>query len=304
MRKLDYSSYKIVAPLSSVYLAVPSPSELWTGGYNLDISLLLDLHAAASLKASPPKFTQDRELADPCLERLDPIAKQRRETWVARRLRKQLFPGARTAEAMLPTLEGLLNRLHTVSNDESRNRCASFYTEFNKFNKKYLITQPPGDIWENPAEFIEFAYPLSSAEYVKEYYCTPLFSATEDPDGSRQRTEESLYRHTLPHWEWQRHDGEWLALQATESTRVESEFAQHILMLFMTRQQGGLIRLRTKAVDVEDYLSNYTWETEVLKRMGWSPSRNELQRLYRLTDNLTSQVVRKISEDRNDVDTS
>ncbi|KAK1752519.1 heterokaryon incompatibility protein-domain-containing protein [Echria macrotheca] len=297
MRKLDDAdgNYKIVAPLHSVFL-------VRHGGWSreplgLNLFTLLDHHAVESLKTSPPRFTPERELDDPYLEKLDPITKQRRETRIAQRLSKQLFPGATTAEAILPTLQGLLEQRR--DNEKVRYKAPSFSRAFDEINKSFLASPLTDDHpqQQRDTEFISFVFQPEAFSDVSRYYCTSLFSTAEDPEGSLRRKEENLYRiQELPHWEWQRRDGEWVSLldAGTENNnhRVEelTRFMLSTTQRRTTTTAGGgggaetspVVRLRTKRSAVEHFLYWYTWETQVLKRLGRSSRRNELQRLYEL----------------------
>jgi len=293
MRKFnDGGDYKIVAPLHSVY--VMAPGGWMYGETGLDISILLDFGAAASLKTSPPQFTAHRELSDPYLEKIDAIAKQRQETRIAKRVRKQLFPGATTAEAILPSLQGILDHQHNVQDiNIITSQFHGFYTKFNEVNKSVLTSQSPTALYNNPPQFIEFAFSSAHFQYVMEHYCTPLFYATEDPDGSRRIQEEGLYNQNLLHWEWLR-QGEWLGLQDADGPGQKSELIRHISALSIAGTKAAPVRLRTNASNAIHILMWYTWEMDVLKRLGCAQGRNELERLYEL--NGESSFLRRIKQ--------
>jgi len=297
MRKLnDHNEYKVVAPLHSVFVVHPAPMS--SNGrkddeLDLDISYLLRTHSLTSLQLSPPRFTAGGDLEDPYIDVLDPLAKQRRETRTAKRLHRQLFPGAPTTEAILPVLQMLLDgkKHHNREQGNVKNNYPLFHEGFNNLNKDFLLSPLSTDPLQPPAEFVQFAFHAGHLRYLAENYCGALFTAQEDPDGSRLKEEESLYGHSLPRWEWQRRQGEWLLLQDDAGNSILA----HCPLATVGVLDVHPVVVRARMAHIEFCLFWYTWETQILKRLGRTPGRTSLHRLYELTDKGMS-LQRKVKD--------
>ncbi|KAK4451249.1 heterokaryon incompatibility protein-domain-containing protein [Podospora aff. communis PSN243] len=282
VRKLNDTDYRIVASLDSVYLAYPWASMQEGFVHEPDINALLDFQATTSLGVSVPFFTDDRQLVDAYLESIDPISKQRRETRTAKTIWRQLFPGADTLEAALPALQGVLQQQHDGVNAQS----GWFYSRFDAINRRFKASELRNPRTNAIGRYIEFIFPASHFDYVMEHYCSPLFYAGEDPDGSCRMEEARLYDQEQLQWEWLR-QGHWVALHDGDGPGGKSELTRHIAALRIPGLEHASVKLRTSTAKAIYILTHYTWEMDVLKRLGRFDGRTELERLYKLSKELS-----------------
>ncbi|KAK0612207.1 hypothetical protein B0T14DRAFT_595878 [Immersiella caudata] len=273
------AGYKIVAPLQTIYIAFDLGRD-HKHSQVLGLCALLRSRAVESLKKSPPLWTTTGDVTDPFLERFDPLARQRRDTRTATRLRRQFFPGAALARDTHRTLQKLVIwaffNFQYGGNDDRRSDLDRTFAETN------AAFMPPGSIGSrvltSPVGHVEFHFPPAHFGYVTEWYCAPLFSPDEDPDGVRRQEEENLFEQMIPVWQWRARDGRWVDIQ--DRPQGMGDLQNHMDKVQNTGT-GEAVVLRARASSVLACLVHFTWEVEVIKRLkvsfrwGWFPGPGE-----------------------------
>jgi len=108
-------------------------------------------------------------------------------------MRRQLFPVTTWVADILEVLSSVTRQAE--SDDIRSPRYGDVTMQWDLFcrTNQAFFTTPFSKGDEPPKKgYIEFTFPRSHFGYVRKRYVEPMFSPSEDPDGSRLRAEESL----------------------------------------------------------------------------------------------------------------
>ncbi|KAK1751544.1 heterokaryon incompatibility protein-domain-containing protein [Echria macrotheca] len=251
--------YKIVAPLHSVWIVCGTTANV----SKLNIQNLIRPVAVESLIASFPRLDLDGEFQDAYLEKVQPRVSQLRHTCIARRLRRQIFPGVHSVENIL---KAIYLALPVILHEGKESLI--FFKKYKELALRFVTSCSLIEASSPQVEaFVEFTFPRCHFNYVRMWYVDPLRTYPEDNVGKnklRGREEERLYWGPVPLWDWRTStDEDWESICPDVINPSE-------LLDILEHGTESQIQLRTRYEHVLWYLQKNCWETEVLRRLSYA----------------------------------
>ena len=265
--------YKIVAALHSVWIVCGKTANV----SNLNIQDLIRLISVESLIASFPRLDSEGECQDAYLEKVQPRVSQLRHTSLARRLRRQIFPGAYSVGSVL----GAIDLARPVILHEGKESLI-FFNKYKELALRFVTACSLIDAGSTQVEaYVELTFPRSHFNYVRTWYVDPLLTDPEDAASNnmlQRREEKRLYRGPVPLWDWRSSEDE-----GWESISPDIIDPSELLGILEDGTESQ-IQLRTQYQHVLLYLQRNCWETEVLRRLSYAGSLMSPRRRSLLSD--------------------